>query len=151
MGVVFSCPFTGIAVTGAGDFFEIIGVADTAVRLLSCRIGQTTEQGDAAAEMSTILIARYTGADGAGTLITPQPHFSNATTGVTCRGPGTEGVTKTIVFADAFNVQAGWLYQPIPEEMFIISPTDKLAIYNTKSYTDSITFEGTVTFEEIGG
>jgi hypothetical protein len=151
MGIIYSAAFTGEAVTGASDFFELTCPADAAVRILSCRIGQTTEEGDAAAEMSPILMARYTGANGDGTGITPLPLEGPGTAGTVVRGPGTEGVTKTLFFADAFNVQAGWLYQPIPEEMIVMSPGEDIAIYNTKSYNDSITFHGVLVFEEIGG
>ena len=153
MGMKYSAELNGAVITTARDLFEITAPSDAVVKILCCRIGQTTEEGDAQAEMLSITIARYTGTDGTGGATpTPAPHelgYSAASS--TVRTNVTEGATKTIVLNDAFNLQAGWLYQPLPEEMILLSPSGKLAIYLPATPDDSTTFEGTLTFEEIGG
>ncbi len=151
MGLIYSAPFTGAAETGAVDMFEITAPSDAAVRILSCRFGQHLDAGDAEAEMLQVLFQRYTSTDGDGASITPQPHNVGApAAGSTVRGPGTEGVTKTLLNADAWNIQAGYLYQPTPEEFINLSPSGKLAIF-VSAPGDSLTYHGTLTFEEIGG
>ena len=151
MGLTYSAEFSGSAQTLARDIFEITAPSDAVVRILSCRIGQSTDEADAEAEMLLVQIQRYTSTDGDGSSITPRPHHVGyPAAGSTVRGPGTEGVTKTDLLSEPFNVQAGWLYQPTPEEWFYLSPSGKLAIF-VEAPADSLTYHGTLTFEEIGG
>lgn len=153
MGRIYSAAFAPTSVTGISDLLEISAPSDMVVTIRSIRIGQVTEFGDAAAEMLDISITRYTGADGAGSSITPQPHIvSDTAATATVRGPGTEGASKGTPFIrEAWNIQAGWLYQPTPEELIYLSPSGKLAIALPIAPDDSTDFEGTITFEEIGG
>lgn len=152
MGQVYTASFTAATVTTARDLFELTAPADAVVRILSCRLGQLLDAGNAEAEMVAVEIERYTGADGTGgTTPTPQPHqvgFNAA--GSVVRADVTLGATRTELLADVFNVQAGWLYQPIPEEMIYVSASDKIAIAITAP-NDELTMHCSLTFEELGG
>jgi hypothetical protein len=154
MGRVYTATFSGVAVTAAQDLFELTLPADMVVRILSCRIGQTSDAGDAAAEMLPIAITRYaTNGSGGSSGVTSRPHHSGdaASTVTVDTNNTTQGGTPVVVLADAWNVQAGWLYQPPPDEMIYASPNSIIAIELPSAPADSITMEGSITFEEIGG
>ena len=153
MGMIYTAEIANQAVSAAQDLFEITAPSDAAVKVLSCRIGQRSQEGDAEAEMAAIAIARYTGADGVGgNALTPLLHeLGYAAAGSSVRGNTTEGATKTRMLSDAFNLQAGWLYLPPPQEVIVLSPDGKLAIYLPAALSGILTFDMSFTFEEIGG
>jgi len=151
---MYTTEVSAIAVTAAQDFFEINAPADSAVILHSCFIGQTSDVGDAAAEILGVQISRTTNgvAGSGGTVVTARPHAvgDSAFGGTTECNNTTQTTTTTEIVSEAFNIQAGWFYQPAPDERIVISPSTTLVIEITAP-TDSLTMHGRVTFEEIGG
>ena len=152
-GLVYTASIEQIAVSAIQDLFEITAPADAVVELLAVRVGQDTEEGDAAAEMLPIQITRYsTGGSGGATLTSRPHHVGGPAAGSTVdRNNTTQGGTPVVVLSDAFNVQAGWLYQPIPEERIYVSPSDILAIELPVAPADAMTVSASITFKELGG
>ena len=93
--------------------------------LLSIRIGQYGDAGDAEAELLPIAITRYATGGSGGSVRTPRPHVfgSGASAVVVDSNNTTQGTTPTVILQDSFNLQAGWLYVPTPEEWITIPPS----------------------------
>jgi hypothetical protein len=107
--------------------------------------------------MLRIVIAKtdFTINGSGGTAVTPVAHERGyAAAGSTVEvNNTTQSTVQTPMQAHAFNVQAGWFWQPTPEERIVISAliTDGLIIELPVAPADSLTMSGYVTFEEIGG
>ena len=159
MGQIYTASFTGVAISVAQDIFELTAPADAVLRILSAHLGQSSDYGDAAAEGLRIRWVRGEGATvgSGGSTVTPAPHMAGfGASGATARINDTTimtagGGSLTTVLPAAFNVQIGYFYNPIPEEMLIVSASDKLALELIAAPTDAITCEGHITWEEIGG
>ncbi len=151
MGRIYTSSVEQIAVTAIQDLFEVTVPSTGMVRILSVHIGQSNLAGDAAAEMLPIQIVRYATGGSSGALAVPAPHLvgSAASAVVVDRNNTTQGGTPTLIHADAFNVQAGWIYQPIPEEMIWIPPSGILAVELPVAPTGSTTVSASLTFEEF--
>lgn len=152
-GHVYTASFTAVAVTVIQDLFQLLASASTPIIIHSVRIGQSSDAGDAQAEMLQIQLSRSTMAvDGSGgTTPTPVPHSvdSPAANTVAEANNTTQTTVTTVIISDTFNVQAGWLYLPTPEERIIIQSGDGLAVELPAAPDDAITMSGSVTFEEI--
>ena len=154
MGLIYTAVVEQIAVTAIQDFLEITAPSDSIVKILSARLGQNSDPADAQAELLPVQITRYaTGGSGGTAAIAANPHeVGSPTKGSTVdRNNTTQGGTPLVIVADVFNVQAGWIYQPPPEEQIIISPLGILAIELPVAPADELTMSGSITFEEIGG
>lgn len=153
MGRMYTAEVNAVAVTAAQDFFEINAPADAIVVLHSCFLGQTSDAGDAEAEMLSVQISRVGGTAGSGgSSPTVNPHqLGDSAFGGTVEANNTTQVgTPVELYSETFNVQAGWYYVPTPEERFIISPSGGIVVEITAP-ADSLTMSGRITFEEIGG
>lgn len=123
--------------------------------LHSIRIGQSSDAGDAEAEMLRVVLDRYTGAgDGGagGAAVVVSPHeLTQATPGVTGYvGSTTLSTVRTTIIEDAFNVQAGWLYLPTPEERIAFGGGTGVVVgLPVGPATNAMTFMCSVTVEEI--
>lgn len=160
MGQRYSCSFQEVAVTAAQDLFELAAPADAVVRLISCRIGQSSDPGDAQAEMIPIKIVRGHGSvtSGSGGTAGVEEPLSK---GFSAAGSVVEinNTTKMVVGSgslhtmlnDAFNLQVGWLYQPVPEEVIEVSPSDRITVELVTAPVDSLDMNGTIVWEELGG
>jgi hypothetical protein len=153
MGRMYALVFEEVAATAAQDVFEINAPADAVVVVHSVTITQSTDAGDAEAEMLPILFHLGTTSGTGGTTVTARPlEFGDPAFGGTVEanntGQSTEG---TFLHAEAFNIQAGFFYRPTPEERIVISPSDRLIIELQAAPTDSINLNGTAIIEEIGG
>ena len=84
-GRIYASSFQAVAVTGAEDLFELTCPATGMCRLLSCQIGQSTEEADAQAEMLQIQITRYATGGMGGSTPVENPHLV---------GHGASGVTS---------------------------------------------------------
>jgi len=146
MGRIYSATFEAQPVTAASDLFEVGAPSDAVVVIHSIRIGQSSDAGDAEAEMARIELVRRS-ATGNGTSITARPHEEGdaAFGGTVERNAGTPGASVHVIHADTFNVQIGWQYAPTPEERLVISPSDFLGVNLTAAPADSLTMSGTIT------
>ncbi len=152
---VYSATFRNIAVTALQDLFQCLAAAAVPLWLHSCRIGQTSDEGDAEAEMLEIQITRtdFTINGSGGTVPTPRPHSvaSPAASTIVEANNTTISTVQTVVVEDVFNVQAGWLYQPPPEERIMVPGgiTNGLIIALPVAPSDPLTMDGTITFSEV--
>lgn len=155
MGLKYTLTFDATAFAAAVDAFEITAPSDAAVVLHSAFLGQTTEAGDAAAEMLKVQIIKgYTtsGSSGGTAVINPletgfpAPGSSCEVMNTTLANTG----TAVVLHQDAFNVQIGWQYRPTPEERLTLSPSQRVVV-RLSAPADSITLNGTLIFEELGG
>lgn len=150
-GRIYTASFTAIAVTAVQDLFELTAPSSGIAIVHSVRIGQYSDAGDAEAELKPINLVRYAASGSGGSAVTPTPHqVGHAASGVSCeRNNTTQGTTPTVVFSDVFNIRAGWLYVPTPEERFVIPPSGIFAVELPVAPSDSLTMAGSITFEEI--
>lgn len=153
MGRIYSASFEEVAVSAAQDLFEVVGPADAAVIVHSVTITQSSDAGDAQAEMLPILIHRGTATGTGGTTVTPSPlQVGDTAFGGTVEANNTtQSVEGTFLHAEAFNVQIGFYYLPPPEDRPVVSPSALFIVELQAAPSDSLTMNGTVIFEEIGG
>lgn len=159
MGRKYTAFFEGVAVTAQQDFFEILAPSDAVIVLHDIDLSQTTEFGDAAEEQLLIRMVRGVGAvtSGNGTSATVNPiEDGDTATGATVEKNGT---TKMVVGSGTLEQLAAWAWNVripfvkifTPETRPVISPGNRLTIELATTPADSITMNGTITFEEIGG
>lgn len=160
IGQTYSISFANITVSAAQDLFEILPPADASVAILKAEVGQQTDYGDAAAEGLELRFVRGEGTitnGSGGTNITPAPLQSGfAAAGSTTDRNNTTIMavgtgTLTTLYATAFNIQIGWLYQPTPAEMIVVSGGDALTLELVGAPADAIDVSASIIFAEIGG
>lgn len=153
-GQIYTASFSEVAVTALQDLFQLLASGTVPIEILSVRIGQSSDAGDAAAEMLPIILSSsdVTINGSGGTTVTPRPHSPGpAIAAVTVAEVNntTQSTVTTEIVSDTFNVQAGWLYQPPEAEQLIILPTEAFIVELPKAPTDSLDFSGSVTFKEL--
>lgn len=156
MGLKYIAQFNAVAATAQQDFFEIAGPADAVVLIHWIRISQTTEAGDAAEEQLSILFKRGATTTGSGgSTPTPSPvEFGFPAAGSTVKANNTTKATAgTIVtmLADSWNVRSPYEWLPTPEFQLVLSPSQRFTVELATTPADSITLNGFICFEEIGG
>ncbi len=153
MGHVYTASFSAVAVSAIQDLFQLLASATVPIILYSVRIGQSSDAGDAQAEMLQIQISTtdMTINGSGGSTVTPSKHTPGDPAAVTVAEANntTQSTVATPVISDTFNVQAGWLYQPPPEERITILPTDGLVVELPAAPSDPLDMSGSITFEEI--
>lgn len=160
MGRIYSAIFNAVAVTAQQDFFEIAGPADAVTVVHAIELEQSTEVGDAQEEGLSILMKRGVGtvtSGSGGTTPTPQPRED----GDPNYGGTTEvnNTTKMVVGSGSIDTLAAWVWNVrlpflklfTPEMRPVISPSNRLTIELATTPADSITINGTIWFEEVGG
>lgn len=155
-GPVFTAPFTAATVsTNAHDLWCLTASSSSRVILREVRIGQYSDFGDAQAELLSVSIVTGSSDPSEGSAITPRNVMSHAgapTADSVVAGPSTglASASGTVErWADTFNVAAGLLYAPAPDEQITINPGQNLVVRITAP-NDELTMSGTLTFQEIG-
>lgn len=153
MGRIYVASFEEVAVSAAQDLFEVVAPADATVKIHSVTITQSSDAGDAQAEMLPILLHRGTATGTGGTTVTPSPSSEGDTAfgGVVEANNTTQSVEGTFLPAEAFNVQIGFFYLPPPEDRIEVSPSQLFIVELQSAPADALTMSGWVKFEEIGG
>jgi hypothetical protein len=155
MGMMYAATFGAVAVTAAQDVFEIAAPSDKCVVIHEIVVEQSSDAGDAQAELLRIQAIRgFTTSGSGGSPVTPAPlENGNAAAGSSVETNNTTvatiGTTATL-FDRAFNVQIGFFWQPTPECRIVLSPSQRLVV-RIPAPADSLTVHGTMIFEEIGG
>ena len=155
MGKMFSLSFAASAQTAQIDFFEVNSPSGCSIILHSIQVGQTTEAGDSAEEFLpwSIVRSHSTSGNGTGTtaaaLDATNPATALATACETVATTQATGGSPVTLWRDAFNVRAGLLWKPIPEERITIPPSTRLIVGLLSAPADSITWTGTLVFEEV--
>lgn len=156
IGRVYTAQFNGVAVTAAQDLFEINAPSDAAVAILEFHLSQSTEVGDSAEEMLSILFKSGASTSGSGgTTPTAVPlALGDAAFGGTVEVNNTTNAsTGTIVTHGAWtwNVRAPLDIIFQPEARKILSPSARCTLELATTPADSITMNGYAVFAEIGG
>lgn len=154
MARIYTASFTNIAVSAIQDIWELNAPADAVVVIHAIVVAQTSDYGDAQAEGLSLELSRSTGTTGSGgSAVTPVAHQSGdpAFGGTVARNNTTQALTTTVIYADAFNIQGGWIYQPAPEARIVLSPSARVVLELPAAPTDEITMTSSIVFEEIGG
>lgn len=159
MGRRYSVPFSATASPAAAfDAFEVLASSVKPFYLCKIVLAQSSDYGDAAAEGLGVLIKRATGSytsGSGGSTVTPAKvgGTNDAAAGPTAEVMNTTQAATgsgalTTIYADAFNVQGGWEYQPIPEDRFYFAAAEACVVSVTAP-ADAVTMSGTLIFEEL--
>jgi hypothetical protein len=160
MGMMYTAQFNGVAVTAQQDFFELLAPSDAVVIVHMVLLTQTTEAGDAQEEQLSILFKRGVGSvtsGSGGSTPTPAKTESGfAAAGSTVEANNTTKMatgsgTITTLDADSWNVRADKTWLMPPELRIILSPGERLTVELGTTPADSITMNGVIKFEELGG
>lgn len=161
MGRFYTAVFKGIAVTAAQDLFEIAAPTDAVVIIHEWTLTQTTELGDAAEEQLLLTTNRGVGtvtSGSGGATVTPQPISDGdpAFGGTVERNNTTQmaagtGTLETDLEVHAWNVRVPYQKIYTPETRPVISPGNRWTLELETVPADSITMNGFIVFEEIGG
>lgn len=155
---VFTASFAAVAATVAQDLFEIVAPATARVRLLEVDIGQYTDFGDAAAEILSIQIIRgHTVSGSGGSTVTPagiSPYTAAAGSTVEANNTTVATTSGTTLYASTWQIQDRFHWRPMETRIephrrqYLVKPSQRLVVRITAP-ADSITINGTMTFEEI--
>lgn len=155
MGRMYSVSFKDVAVTAVQDFFEISPADDHPCVIHALYIGQSSDAGDAMAEMLGITIERGNATSGSGgSSYTPSPMAPGlGAAGFTAEVNNTTQAssgTAVRLHADTFNVQVGYVYIPTPETRPSAGQGDvTLTVRLNGNPADSLTMSGTLLVEEL--
>lgn len=160
LGMIYTGIFDSVAVTVQQDFFELLAPADCTVIIRHIELTQSTEFGDAQEEDLIIRLKRGVGTvtSGSGgtapTLAKQQSGFAAAgstleANNTTKMATGTGTITQ--LWSSSWNVRAPWIWLPTPEFTGVLSPSERLTVELASTPVDSITMNGTIVIEELGG
>lgn len=149
--------FTEVAVTAAVDLFEIRPADDKPIAIYGFFLGQSTEFGDAAAELLPYRVIRgFTTSGTGGATPTPTPASKNSgeaagfgadTNNTTVATTG----TTVDLHADTFHVATGEkLWLPEGAEWDCSQADTSIVIRLASAPVDSIDFSGTLYVREFG-
>lgn len=156
MGRIYTAEFSGQAETAQNDLFEIVAPADSTVIIHEVEFSQETEVADAAEEMLLVTLKRGNTTSGSGGIsVTPNPmNLGDAAFGGTVEATNTTkatlGTTQNL-WTVSWNVRIPLQKIWTPETRPVLSPSARAVFELRTTPADSITFAGTLTFEEIGG
>lgn len=147
----FSVSFAAVAMSAAQDVFELVAPTNKRLYLRKIMVGQYSDFGDAQAELISVQIIRgYTVTGSGGSAPTPAAFVPTATSSATVAVNNTTvatGGTAVVLVADTWNVAAGWLWSPAPEEVIVIPAATRVVVRITAP-TDAVTANGTLIYEE---
>lgn len=150
--LVYTAAFDNVAITTAIEFLELTAPSDAAIVILGAELSQSTEAGDAQAEQLRVMFRRYSAAGTGGTALDERPHMVGyPAAGATVTNARTVGTASADLWSNAWNIQAGMIYKPSPEERVYVSPSGIVAFELMAAPADSVSFSGCITWGEIGG
>lgn len=158
MGRIYTATVTASAQTAAVDLIEYTSASSRIVVLHGWDIAQTTDFGDAQDEVLGLILKR--GSSGStsgsgGSTPTPAPHETNSGAAAgTCEMMNTTqavagGGTLTTLYVSGYNVRSGDRMIFTPEMRPVFGPSERMVLSQTAP-ADSVTFNVSITFEEIG-
>jgi len=157
MGMLYTGQFNGVAVTAQQDLFELTAPSDCVVLIHWIELSQTTEFGDAQEEELLILIKRGVGTTSGSGGSAPTP--AKLESGFAAAGSSLEvnnttkmtGGTITTITPGSWNIRQERLWVYTPEVRIVLSPSERLTVELATTPADSITMNGEMKFEELGG
>jgi hypothetical protein len=151
---LYRAPFEAVAISVQVDFWEVVLPSDTLVELVECHIGQSSDAGDAEAEMAPIsFVTGYTTSGSGGTTITPAPQPGDAAFSGTVEANNTtlaSGGTPRLEHADTFHWQAGFCWVPTPESRILLPVSSRLVVRLGAAPADAVTVSGILVLAEAG-
>lgn len=156
MSGVYSAQFTGVAVTAAQDLFEVVAGSGKPVVILGWEIGQTTDVGDAAEEILSLVFKSGQSTSGSGgSSVTPVATDTGNTVAASATVEAnntTKASTGTIVthWAGTWNIRVPGEKIFTQEQQIIIAASRRCTLELVGAPADSITVSGTIWFQEIG-
>jgi len=150
----FSASVAAVAVsTVPQDFFQITAPVSKVIRIHEVRINQ---DGSTTSAQVRVRVSKLTGTvtngSGGSTPTAAQAETGDGSSGATLRANSTTQATtsgtKTTWLSDAFNVLAGWLWTPTPEDQLVLAPNETCVIEIIAGTLTNA--DGTVIWEEIG-
>jgi hypothetical protein len=158
MGRLYTVQFNAVTLTGGAqqDLFEIVAPADAIVKIHDFNISQSSDVGDAAEEILSVLMksgSTTTGSGGTSPTAVPNELGDAAFGGTTKCNNTTTATGGTIVTHAPFNWNIRMPLVQIwqPETRPILSPSRRWTLELATNPADALTASGFVTFEEIGG
>lgn len=142
------------AITTVIDIVEITAGASHIGVIHSFEFGQTSDAGESELEQLEITVARVTTAGSGGAAITassPLRSGDSAYVSTINEFNGGRAVTANIMDISAFNVMAGMVHKPTPEERIVVAPGTGLVFGLTVAPGDSISSTYRLVWEEVGG
>lgn len=157
MSRIVSAQFNGVAVTAQQDFFELTAPSSAVVVIHEIVIAQSSDAGDQQEELLSLLLKRGVGATSGSGGTTPtlaKFETGSGTPGSVVEANNTTKMTAgtiTTLRAAVWNVRSEWLFLPTPELRPVLSPSERFTVELATTPADSLTCNGTIVFEEIGG
>jgi hypothetical protein len=153
--LIYSAPFSAIAVTAQIDIFELVNPSTHASELVALLLAQTTDLGDAAEEILTLDFIRghTTSGSGGGTITPAALNGLLGAFGGTVERTNTTlatGGTPVTCFTTGWNIRdAGPIEISIPEGRTRFAPSERMVIRTGAAPADSITISGTALFRAL--
>lgn len=154
---IYTVIFSAVAVTTTVDFFEIRPADDKPVDILGLFIGQSSDFGDAQAELLPYTVVRgFTTTGSGGASPTPVPVGSSAGvaagfTAKTCNTTLATTGTTTTPHSDTFHVASGEkLWLPEGCEWGCSQADTSIVVRLGTAPADSLTMSGTLYVKELG-
>lgn len=156
--LIWSAVGTKTAVTTTCDLCSIIPAAGKPVILYSIRVSQNTKAQDANDAMQRIgIVTGNTTVGSGGTTYTPKPLGSpgtsptaSSTVRIFDSTIATAGTAITLL-EDNFDVRAGWLWIPTPDERIEVPvTTNRVCVRLLDAPGSSTSYSITVNFAEVG-
>lgn len=154
----YTISFQEVAVSAVQDLFEVLVPSDACMALHSLRLSQSSDSGDSEDEQLYVSIRRVTGSPtsgSGGSSATPAKHSTgDSAAGITAEVNNTtqlSGGTNTVLDGFAWNVRAGELCVPMPDDRYIFSPSERLVVELETAPADAVTMSGSIVVSEIGG
>lgn len=154
MGRMYSASYAGVAVTAAVDIFEILPAANKPISVHALFIGQSSDAGDAEAELLRYQVIRgHTTSGSGGGTATPRGLLPNTTASgaivETNNTTAASGGTALTLHSDTFHVASGEKLILTPEMRWACANAELLVVRLGAAPADSLTINATIVFEEL--
>lgn len=153
---IYTVSFSEVAVTVAADLFELTPADDKPLEVLGLFVGQSTDFGDAQAEILPYSVIRgHTVSGSGGTSTTPRPLNRSDTasgfTAETCNTTAANTGTTVTLHSDTFHVATGEkLWLPEGCEWEVSQADTTLVVRLNSAPADSIDLSATIYVREQG-
>jgi hypothetical protein len=154
MGRIYTIEFSGVAVTAAQDFFEILPATQKPCLVHAIFLSQSSDVGDAEEELLRVRIIRgHTTSGSGGSTPTPVPMdvndvaagFVGEANNTTIASAGT-GVN---LHSESFNIRSGFALIFTPEMRPRVQNPSLLVVRLLANPADELTMAGTMYVEEL--
>jgi hypothetical protein len=152
----YSFSATSLSSGGPNDVFCVTAPSNSRLLVRELILGQTSDFGDAQAEVLSVTMLAKSTAIGGGSVITAVNKHLYTTAGVAAgssvTGPSTTlaSTASAVLFrADTWNVAAGYRYYPVPDERPVIGLSQRFVV-RISTPNDGLTANGTLVLQQIG-